>query len=131
MFHGIPYADYSVDVVYHSHVLEHMPRQFAPVFIQECFRVLKIGGIIRVAVPDLERIVREYLKNLEQALNDDEQAANRLYNYFIAKQEIEQGSALTYKYDVQFIDDSGDLDMALILMKFQELMKVEMPMKNL
>ncbi|KPA13822.1 9-O-acetyl-N-acetylneuraminate esterase, partial [Candidatus Magnetomorum sp. HK-1] len=49
----------------------------------------------------------------------------RLYNYFIAKQEIEQGSALTYKYEAQFIDDSGDLDMELILMKFQELMKAE------
>jgi len=48
-----------------------------------------------------------------------------LYDYFIAKQEIKQGSALTYKYDAQFIDDSGDLDMALILMKFQELMKAE------
>ncbi|ETR67103.1 MAG: hypothetical protein OMM_11950, partial [Candidatus Magnetoglobus multicellularis str. Araruama] len=77
LFHGIPYTDNSVDVVYHSHLLEHMPKQFGPVFIRECFRVLKNGGIIRIAVPDLEQIVQEYIKNLENALNDDEQAANR------------------------------------------------------
>jgi len=76
LFHGIPYADNTVDVVYHSHLLEHMPKQFGPVFIGECFRVLKNGGIIRIAVPDLEQIVREYMKNLENALNDDEQAAS-------------------------------------------------------
>jgi len=77
LFNGIPYADNSVDVVYHSHLLEHMPKQFGPVFMRECFRVLKNGGIIRVVVPDLEQIVREYIKNLENALNDDAHAANR------------------------------------------------------
>ncbi|ETR68755.1 MAG: hypothetical protein OMM_04374 [Candidatus Magnetoglobus multicellularis str. Araruama] len=49
----------------------------------------------------------------------------RLYNYFIAEREIAKGSALNYKYEAKFIDDSGDLDMELILMKFQELMKAE------
>jgi predicted SAM-dependent methyltransferase len=77
LFHGIPYADNSVDVVYHSHLLEHMPKQFGLTFIRDCFRVIKNGGIIRVAVPDLEQIAREYIKSLENALNDDEQAANR------------------------------------------------------
>ncbi|MBF0450584.1 MAG: methyltransferase domain-containing protein [Candidatus Magnetomorum sp.] len=76
LFLGIPYSDNSVDVVYHSHVLEHMPKQFAPDFLNDCFRVLKKGGIIRVAIPDLERIVREYLSHLENALDGDEQATN-------------------------------------------------------
>ncbi|ETR72565.1 MAG: hypothetical protein OMM_01616 [Candidatus Magnetoglobus multicellularis str. Araruama] len=48
-----------------------------------------------------------------------------LYDYFIAKREIAKGSALNYKYEAQFVDDSGDLDMELVLMKFQELMKAE------
>ena len=77
LFKGIPYPDDSVDVVYHSHVLEHMPKKFAPVFMKECFRVLKKGGFIRVAVPDLEQIVREYLKHLENAVNGDSESANK------------------------------------------------------
>jgi SAM-dependent methyltransferase len=58
---GIPFSDASVDVVYHSHVLEHLDRQDAPGFLCECLRVLKPGGILRVVVPDLEQLARRYL----------------------------------------------------------------------
>ena len=64
---GIPYEDETFDVVYHSHVLEHFSKQAAPCFFRECFRVLKPGGVIRVAVPDLEGIARLYLEALEKA----------------------------------------------------------------
>ena len=64
---GIPCADSLFDVVYHSHLLEHCSKQSAPAFLRECYRVLKPGGTIRVAVPDLERIARAYLEALENA----------------------------------------------------------------
>jgi predicted SAM-dependent methyltransferase len=64
-----PYADETFDVVYHSHVLEHFPRQQALPFLRECYRVLRPAGVIRVAVPDLERIARLYLEALEKAAN--------------------------------------------------------------
>jgi predicted SAM-dependent methyltransferase len=63
----IPYADQSFDVVYHSHVLEHFPREQGLAFLRECYRLLRPGGVIRVAVPDLERIARLYLEALEKA----------------------------------------------------------------
>lgn len=62
-----PFADASFEVVYHSHVLEHLSRQQAVTFLEECFRILKRGGIIRVAVPDLEKIARLYIDSLEKA----------------------------------------------------------------
>lgn len=68
---GIPFADATFDVVYHSHVLEHFEKKAALVFLRDCHRVLKPGGIIRVAVPDLEQIARSYLVHLENALNGD------------------------------------------------------------
>jgi ubiquinone/menaquinone biosynthesis C-methylase UbiE len=64
---GIPYEDETFDVVYHSHLMEHFSKQAAPSFLRECFRVLKSGGVIRIAVPDLERIARLYLEALEKA----------------------------------------------------------------
>jgi predicted SAM-dependent methyltransferase len=64
---GLPYGSNEFDAVYHSHMLEHIDRNQAPLFLRECHRVLKKGGIIRVVVPDLERIAREYLKWLELA----------------------------------------------------------------
>ena len=48
-----------------------------------------------------------------------------LYNYMIAKREIKKGSALSYKYKEKFVDNSGKLNMELVLEKFQELMKAE------
>jgi SAM-dependent methyltransferase len=64
-----PFADETFDVVYHSHVLEHFPRRLGFALLQECHRVLKPGGAIRVAVPDLERIARLYVEALDKASN--------------------------------------------------------------
>lgn len=72
---GIPFEDNSMDVIYHSHVLEHFSKEDGEKFISECYRVLKPNGIIRIAVPDLERIVGEYQKNLKLALSGDQEAA--------------------------------------------------------
>jgi ubiquinone/menaquinone biosynthesis C-methylase UbiE len=74
---GIPVPDESCDVVYHSHVLEHFPKRFAPEFLKECYRALKPGGIIRVVQPDLEQLVRLYLHALEKSLQGDPEAQKR------------------------------------------------------
>ena len=63
---GLPFPDEAFDVVYHSHVLEHISKQDAGDFMKECFRVLKQNGILRVVVPDLELLVRNYLCKLEE-----------------------------------------------------------------
>jgi predicted SAM-dependent methyltransferase len=73
----LPLNDGSCAVVYHSHVLEHFPHAFAPLFLQECYRLLVPSGLLRVVVPDLETIARLYLRNLEGALAGDADAARR------------------------------------------------------
>jgi SAM-dependent methyltransferase len=72
---GIPLPDASCDVVYHSAVLEHIRRSDVKSFLAECHRVLKPGGIIRVGVPDLEKICQLYLAKLDRAVNNDASAA--------------------------------------------------------
>lgn len=74
LLEGIPIEDNKVNVVYHSHVLEHFSKEDGLIFIKECYRVLDHRGIIRVAVPDLERIAREYLKNLQLAIDGNNDA---------------------------------------------------------
>ena len=64
---GIPFPEETFDLVYHSHLLEHFSKVDAPKFLHECYRVLRPGGIIRVVVPDLEAIARQYLQALENA----------------------------------------------------------------
>lgn len=55
----LPFEDGSVDEIYASHVLEHIPyTQTVPV-LREWARVLKPNGIMRIAVPDMDKLCRE------------------------------------------------------------------------
>lgn len=57
---GLPLQDGSVDVIYTSHMLEHLDKNEADKFLREAFRVLHPGGIIRIAVPDLKKQIELY-----------------------------------------------------------------------
>jgi SAM-dependent methyltransferase len=61
---GIPFPDASVDLVYHSHVIEHIDRQHVEGFLAEIYRVLKPGGLHRIVAPDLALAARAYLDHL-------------------------------------------------------------------
>lgn len=69
---GLPFDASTASVCYSSHVLEHMDLGSARSLIDECFRVLKPGGLLRLAVPDLEAITREYLVLLDQLKQGDD-----------------------------------------------------------
>jgi predicted SAM-dependent methyltransferase len=58
----LPWPDTTVAVIYSSHTLEHLRSEDGDALIRECARVLKLGGILRIAVPDLERYVADYTK---------------------------------------------------------------------
>jgi len=61
---GIPFLDSSVSIVYSSHTFEHFTYDESCVVTRECFRVLKPGGILRIVVPDLGIMVRDYLADI-------------------------------------------------------------------
>jgi len=65
---GLPFNESSAAVCYSSHVLEHLDKDQAANFVKECYRVLQSGGTVRLVVPDLEKIVREYLDILDELI---------------------------------------------------------------
>lgn len=79
---GLPYPDGSFDVCYSSHVLEHLDRGQAKRFVDECRRVLKPGGVVRIVVPDLEGIAKNYLSALDKADAGDK-AASENYDWMV------------------------------------------------
>lgn len=85
----LPYPDNTFDAVYSSHVLEHLTPTDGERLVQQAFRVLKPGGIIRIAVPDLEAICREYLTQLD-ALSRDQSETNLKRYYWIKLELIDQ-----------------------------------------
>lgn len=72
---GIPFDEEQFEAVYHSHILEHLPPYMGRQLIAECYRVLKPGGVLRIVVPDLERIAKLYLKKLDSAIAQEPGAA--------------------------------------------------------
>jgi predicted SAM-dependent methyltransferase len=72
---GIPFASGSVDVAYHSHVLEHLDRDVADQLGREVHRVLKPGGLHRIVVPDFEALCRDYLAHIQICMQDGTQIA--------------------------------------------------------
>ncbi len=57
----IPCASGSVAAVYSSHMIEHLDRREARGFLAEVRRVLRPGGVVRIAAPDIARLVQDYL----------------------------------------------------------------------
>lgn len=109
---GIPMPDHSTAVVYHSHVLEHFSKEHGSSFIGECFRVLKPGGIIRVVVPDLEQLARNYLEALGQAEKRQDELADADYKWALIElidqmvREIPGGEMLKYWMQQDLVNES-------------------------
>jgi SAM-dependent methyltransferase len=56
----LPYPDASVEAVLGSHVLEHLAPDEGEAMLRELHRVLLPGGVLRIAVPDLDGIIAAY-----------------------------------------------------------------------
>lgn len=59
----LPFASASVDVLYSSHMMEHLDQEEARAFLKEARRVLRPGGYIRLALPDLRVHVDHYIRH--------------------------------------------------------------------
>ena len=64
-----PWANSSVDIVYSSHTLEHLNKNDGMNFLNECYRILKPGGCLRIVIPDLKPIIDKYLNNEISAID--------------------------------------------------------------
>lgn len=69
---GLPFESNSMDAVYCGHFLEHIDTEEGKIVLNEIYRVLKPNGVIRIVVPDLENICKEYLKILELAIGNED-----------------------------------------------------------
>lgn len=54
--------DETCDIIYASHVLEHVGRNEFEDVIKTWNKKLKVGGILRIAVPDFEKVIEWYKK---------------------------------------------------------------------
>lgn len=57
----------SVDLIYTSHMFEHLSREDSKRALRRWWEILKSGGILRIAVPDFEKLASHYMfyKNIK------------------------------------------------------------------
>jgi len=52
-----PFENHSFDYIFSEHMIEHIDHTQASFMLSECFRVLKPMGKIRIATPDMDRLL--------------------------------------------------------------------------
>jgi len=57
---GLPFAAACADAVYSEHFIEHIDYEAGAKVVAEMHRILKPGGIVRMATPDLDHLVERY-----------------------------------------------------------------------
>lgn len=59
----LSFPDSSIDLIYTSHMIEHLDLSSMHLFISECFRCLKSDGILRIVTPNLDHFISNYNTN--------------------------------------------------------------------
>lgn len=59
----LPFPSNYLDHIYSEHVIEHVTYETAVNFLREARRVLAPGGVIRIAMPDLDDLIAGYSEN--------------------------------------------------------------------
>jgi len=57
-----PFEDGTFDYIFCEHLIEHLTYKDGQFMLRECYRILKPGGRIRIATPDLETLIGLYTK---------------------------------------------------------------------
>lgn len=72
------------DMLYTSHTLEHIPMKELNSTLSEWYRVLKPGGILRISVPDFDKIISIY--------NDNDKSIKSIWMPLLGGQEYKENS---------------------------------------
>lgn len=120
---GLPFVpDDQIDAIYSEHFLEHISRKAAALLLRDCLRVLRPGGYIRLALPDLDELMRAYHardrhpevnESFREELGDVLQTRGELFNIAM------RGWSHTYMYNRE------DIGMMLDRAGFVQIKSVE------
>ena len=119
----LPYDDASVDEIRASHVLEHFPHTALAEVVAEWVRVLKPGGVLRVAVPDFAKVATGYLEGAAQPTEgwvmggqtDDDDFHRSIFDESRLKRLLSDAGLVLLRPWMSGIDDCAGLPISLNL----------------
>lgn len=105
----LPFDNNTFNFAYCGHFLEHLTPEQAYRFLKEVKRILKKGGILRIVVPDLENVCREYLDLLDK--QNEQYKLEWIYIELIDQMvRVKSGGKMTKFYS--FIKSSDNVKLA-------------------
>lgn len=93
---SLPFSGNSVDFFYSSHFFEHLFKSDALRLMCDCHVALKDGGILRIAVPNLEYAVEQYKAGKKKQM---------LENYFFVDDLSSYLARHKYMYDFELLSE--------------------------
>lgn len=126
------YADDSVDEVRASHVLEHFSHRDVSDVLREWRRVLKPGGVLKVAVPNFEWIARQYLAghpvNVQGYVMGGHADANDHHGAIFDREELSRELRASGFYDIRpWRSDASDCSRLPVSLNLQGRKKGPLP----
>ena len=67
---GLPIRDECAEMVFSSHCFEHISDEAALFLLGECSRILESGGVVRLAVPDMDKAFEAYYRGDRRFFED-------------------------------------------------------------
>ena len=117
---GLPYDAGSVDLIYSEHFIEHFPVEQGLALMREFHRVLKPGGIVRTATPDLHFIASRYFFMWRR------QEWLKRYGYEYIQTRAEMVNIAFREWGHQYIYDAEELVRRLREAGFQRMSRVKL-----
>ncbi len=81
---SLPFTDGSVQAVYSAHVFEHLYMNELAHVLQECFRLMASGSVLRICLPCLRKNAEAYLKQDEKFFQWEPEELNPFKDYTAA-----------------------------------------------
>jgi SAM-dependent methyltransferase len=108
----LPFHDGTVDAFYSHHVIEHLPDSMLSSHLQDLFRCLKPGGIIRIGGPNGDSAARKLLEGDAAWFSDfpdkRESVGGRFANFILCRGE--HLTILTFSYLNEVASKIGFVD---------------------
>ena len=112
----LPFPNETFDGVFCEHVLEHFSLDEGQRLVQEVYRILTVGGCLRIVVPDAELILRRYIDA------PDELVAHRTSGNETPMEIV--NSYFRQRYEHQFLYDEASMKAMLLRSGFNKLSRV-------
>ena len=90
----LPFPASHFDCLYASHLLEHLYYNDGFELLKEGHRVLRSGGIIRIAVPDLQSLAEDYVNEKASGNGESTAAGDRLQEAMMLRSKNRAGGGV-------------------------------------